>query len=169
MYRRKEFLEIGGYLDTCRFYPHPEGYMPLKMWMWGKYMAVHPGSWHIHGMYPRRYSIGKDETDAKIREYGGLSWGEHGLRNVLMVAYVLGGEKWIQLCADHLGVKRKDDKADRMIDSATVNVENYFDENGDPRKKFKYTLDEVLTALRRDRVMGMENWYNGIGVDPLGK
>ena len=168
MYRRQDFLDIGGYLDTCRFYPHPEGYMPLKMWLSGKSMVVHPESWHIHGMFPRSYSLNQDETQRKIKEYGGLSWGEHGLRNVLMVAYVLGGEKWINLCAAHLKVKRKDDKATRFLEDAVKTVEDHFELNGDPRKKFKFTLDEVLTSLRTGYVMGMEQWLPDIGVDPLG-
>lgn len=168
MYRRKDFLELGGYLNTCRFYPHPEGYMPLKVWMSGKFMAVHPESWHIHGMYPRSYGLNQDETQRKIKEYGGLSWGEWGLKNVLMVAYVLGGDKWAGLCVDHLGIKRKDEKASKLIDSAKSEVEEHFKYNPDIRKRFTYTLDEVLTAIRRNRVMGMENWLGNIGPDPLG-
>ncbi len=64
MYRTEDFLEVGGYFDGCRFYPHPEGYMPLKIWMFGKEMWVHQDSWHIHGMFHRHYERSGAETKA---------------------------------------------------------------------------------------------------------
>ncbi len=167
MYRLDEFLKIGGYLESCRFYPHPEGYMPLKMWMIGKRMVVHPGSWHLHGMYPRTYAANPIERDAKIKEYGGKSWHWHFQRNVLMVAKILGGDKWMRICYE--GHWSPSDKwmDSKIVKSALAAVETQDGELDWFYSHRKTTLDEILTTARKERILGMEKWYDAIGPDPL--
>ena len=169
MYRRKEFLDIGGYFEGCRYYPHPEGYMPLKMWLIGKRMMVHPDSWHLHGMYPRTYAANSIDRDAKIKEYGGHSWQWHGRRNVLMVAWILGGDKWMRICYDALWKPSDNWASSEIVQSALATVQ------GDDARTLQWfrahremSLDDVLTMARRERIPGMENWFDEIGKDPLG-
>jgi len=168
MYRLKEFLELGGYFNSCRFYPHPEGYMPLKVWMTGKTMVTHPLSWHIHGMYPRQYAVSAEEREGKIREYGGYSWHEHGMRNVLMIAYILGDEKWLNICYDALVKKHNPRRlpelktsAIEVVDSEPTKIRSWL------RNHQECSLDEVLINARKNRIAGLENWYDKIGRDPL--
>lgn len=203
MYRRKEFLELGGYFEGCRFYPHPEGYMPLKVWMTGQKVAIHPGSYHIHGMYPRSYKMSNqqkmldsingiltndvldlhekieeiklammydqpDEGEEKIKEYGGWSWSEHGVGNVFKIAYILGGDKWLDLC---YGVMIRKHGVRRLPQMKKLAVE-VVEESGEKdrlERMSEMTLDEVLTIARKQRIPGMENWFSKIGPDPLGE
>jgi len=167
MYRLDEFLKIGGYFEGARFYPHPEGYMPLKMWMTGKRMVVHPKSWHIHGMYPRTYAASPVERDAKIKEYGGYSWQQHFQRNVMMIALILGGEKWMKICHDAHWRPNLDWLEEDLVQSAVSTVESQAGELEWFYSHREMTLDEVLTMARRERILGMEKWYDGIGSDPL--
>jgi len=167
MYRKDEFLKLGGYFDGCRFYPHPEGYMPFKVWMNGKTVMAHPDSWHLHGMFPRKYSLSPIETMRKIDEYGGFSWHQHGMRNVLMIAYILGDAKWLKLCLQTLE-KRHSRKLCKLRRSAIQTV-RASGELKRLRDQQEMTLDEVLTKARKEHIMGMEQWYDGIGKDPLGK
>jgi len=194
MYRREEFLGLEGYFDECRFYPHPEGHMPLKVWMTGKKVVIHPHSYHIHGMYPRSYKFSNnttiltgvaailkeelgdgeklqkvremmfydspDEGQKKIDEYGGLSWSEHGIRNVLMVAYILGDVKWLDICCKYTGASGK-------LKQNAVEVVDATGQRERLRNKQIMTLDEVLTMARREKIPGMENWFDPIGDDPL--
>lgn len=201
MYRRDVFWKLGAYFEECRFYPHPEGYLPLKAKMLGYTVMVHPASWHIHGMYPRTYKQANKEkmvnivnnimmSDAsdkskleqirfglmynqpddgmkKIREYGGWSWSEHGARNVLMIAYILGDEKWLEICYEALVKKHGQRRLPQLKESAKETV----DKTGTRewlRNAQKFSLDEVLTTARKDRIEGMDNWFDKIGPDPLG-
>lgn len=212
MYRTGEFLDLGGYCDSCRFYPHPEGYVPIKYWMTGSSMWVHQDSWHIHGMFHRHYERREAENFAeqvryivnrgdivheqKIREirglfahadfnegvakraeYGGHSWNWHSRRNVLMIARILGGIKWVDICYEEMlkGWARNDAGKKEMKEirqSALVTTEK----DGDVtrlRNQQENTLDEVLAFARKskkgsmDRIWGMENWDKRIGVDPI--
>ena len=141
--------------------------MPLKVWMTGKTMVTHPLSWHIHGMYPRRYGLNQEEIKRKIEEYGGYSWHEHGMRNVLMVAYILGDEKWLNICYDTLTKKHNPPRLAELKQSAVETV----DKDGTRewlRNKQEYSLDEILIRARKERIPGMENWSDGVCKDPLG-
>ena len=164
MYRRQEFLDIGGYMDIARFYPHPEGYMPLKYQMAGKEVYVHLGSYHFHSYYPRTYSLGPAETMEKITEYGGFSWGEHGHMNVYKAAYILGEEKWAKICNQSFKECGSGNDEDKLM---VLAIEQAKPVREQLASKFIYTLDEVLTMARKDKIQGMENWFNPIGVDPL--
>jgi len=201
MYRLDEFLEIGAYFEGCRFYPHPEGYMPLKYWMTGRPAAIHPESWHIHGMFPRTYKMSNkqkiiegvagivrteledsekiqmireqlaydepDHGDAKIKEYGGWSWSEHGVMNVMKIAYILGGEKWLDICYSTMLKKHGRRRIPKLKEIAVEVVE----ESGERDRLLgmaECTLDEVLTNARRDGLPGMNHWYDPIGPDPKG-
>jgi hypothetical protein len=210
MYRTEDFLEVGGYFDECRFYPHPEGYMPLKIWMFGKEMWVHQDSWHIHGMFHRHYEqteavlLGErirfivnssdmtyeqklneirklysyedvDEGVAKRAEYGGKSWHWHGVRNVFMIAYILGGEKWLDICCAQSAKRNGEKFVEDIRESA---IETAFEERlkllSNPNLMFE-TIDDILIYARRSsrlgqeegHVWGMENWDKRIGEDPL--
>jgi len=201
MYRLNEFKKLGGYFDEARFYPHPEGYMPLKVWMTGKTVATHPESWHLHGMFPRSYSQANnhkiiemvkqistdegldaaerlryiqesllynqpEEVNIKIAEYGGYSWSEHGVMNVFKISYILGGKKWLEICYDAMMRKHGRRRLPTLKDLAVTVVE----ESGEKKKledQRHMTLDQALTKMRKDRVAGMENWFNAIGPDPL--
>ena len=165
MYRRKEFLDIGGYCDEARFYPHPEGYISLKYQMAGKEWYVHPGSYHFHSLYPRSYSLNPQETKTKIDEAGGYSWGEHGHMNVYKVAYILGGDKWANICNVSLKECGSRSDEDKLMKIAIEQVEPVKERLSD---KFIYSLDDVLTHARKEHIPGMENWLSPIGPDPLG-
>ncbi len=165
MYRRDEFLKLGGYFDEARFYPHPEGYMPLKVWMSGKQVYTHPLSWHLHGMYPRQYSQSKEETQAKIDEYGGLSWADHGMRNVFMVALILGDVKWLQICVQAFKDRKTKETLVKVAQSAINTVENS-GEYDRLHNLAEMSLDEVLINARKKKIPGMEHWFNKIGPDP---
>ncbi len=167
MYRRDEFWDLGGYFEGCRFYPHPEGYMPLKVWMSGKECRTHPDSWHIHGEPCRTYFGTGPERRKKIREYGGYSPVEHGWMNVMKIAYILGEEKWIDICKEALQFKHSvpDYKMQELYDLA---LEVATPEREKLAGKFKYTLDEILIMAREEEIPGMEKWDTRVGEDPLG-
>jgi len=200
MYRREVFWELKGYFDECRFYPHPEGYLPLKALQMGYTVISHPLSYHIHGMYPRSYKMDNnskkmaivdsvlksdvsdkdkleqirfalsysqpDEGMKKIKEYGNLSWSEHGARNVFMIGYILGDMKWLDICYEALLRKHGKRRLPMLRQSAIDTV----DATGTRewlRNEEKFTLDEVLIAARKEKIAGMENWFDKIGPDPL--
>jgi glycosyltransferase involved in cell wall biosynthesis len=166
MYRRNDFLDMGGYLDIARFYPHPEGYMPLKAWMMGKEVYIHPNSYHFHSMFPRKYSLNAAETTQKINEYGGFSWGEQGRMNIYKVAYILGEDKWLNICAKSIN-EESGGHADeeRLIALAKEQAKPVREQLVN---KFIYSLDDILTMARKEKIPGMENWFGPIGPDPLG-
>ena len=174
--------------------------MPLKFWMTGKEVVIHPRSYHIHGMYPRSYRQSNqikiielidgvmrmeiddatklirireslmynepDEGITKIQEYGGWSWSEHGTCNVMKIAYILGGEKWLGLVYGVLVKKHGIRRLPELRDLAVQVV----DDSGDRDRLLdqqEVTLDEVLTRARKEKIPGMEHWYDPIGPDPL--
>jgi glycosyltransferase involved in cell wall biosynthesis len=165
MYRTQDFLDIGGYCDACRFYPHPEGYMPLKMWMSGKEVYIHPGSYHFHSLFPRKYTLNNDETNTKIQEFGGYNWQEHGHMNIYKIAYILGEEKWTKICNTSLkecGSRHDEDKL------MGVAIEEAKPIRKELEGRFIYSLDDILTMARKEKIPGMEHWFKPIGKDPLG-
>ena len=177
MYRREEFWELGGYFSGTRFYPHPEGDLPLKMWLSGKECRTHPDAWHIHGEPCRGYFQTGPERRKKEREYGGYSTGEHGWMNVMKIAYLLGGEKWSSICREALQFKHRVPEY-KMEELYKVAVDCATPERERLEGKFKYSLDEVLTMARKTGIVGMEDkyhkgewvssgWDTRIGEDPL--
>jgi hypothetical protein len=167
MYRRREFLDLkGSGFEECRFYPHPEGFMPLKVWMTGGTCQFHPGAWHIHGMYSRTYAASEWEKKAKIKEYGGFTWSQHGARNVLMIAYILGGQKWFNICLEALR-KKHGDRRMKVVHESAVRNEEMHKMHDWLLSEAEMTLDEVLTMTRKNRILGMENWHKEIGPDPI--
>jgi len=166
MYRKDEFLKRGGYCDDARFYPHPEGLLPFLVGMTGQSVMVHPKSWHIHGMFPRKYSLNPAETKRKIDEYGGYSWHEHGIRNVLMVAYIVGGLKWLKICYNAIMYKSYPRRLPELRASAIETVDES-ERREMLLKQQEMTLDELLTRARKEHIPGMETWFKPIGKDPL--
>jgi hypothetical protein len=165
MYRKKDFLDIGGYCDAARFYPHPEGYMPLKLQMAGKEAYVHLGSYHFHSMFPRKYKVSEVEANTKIQEHGGYSWQEHGRMNIYKIAYILGEEKWAKICRKSIAEESGEHPGeDKLLELAIEQAKPIREELA---PKFKYTLEEVLTSARKEKLPGMENWFDPIGPDPL--
>jgi hypothetical protein len=166
MYHRKDFIDIGGYMDIARFYPHPEGYMPLKLQMAGKEAYVHLGSYHFHSMFPRKYQLNEVEGGAKRQEYGGYSWQEHGHMNIYKAAYILGEDKWLNICnksiKEESGGFPNEDTLVALAKEQAIPVREHLAD------KFIYDLDTVLTNARKERIPGMVNWFNPIGPDPLG-
>ena len=162
MYRRKEFWDLGGYFSGTRFYPHPEGDLPLKVWMSGKECHTHPDSWHIHGEPCRGYFQTGPERRKKIREYGGYSTGEHGWMNVMKIAYILGKEKWIDICRDALTFKHSIPEY-KMEELYKVSLDVATPERERLEGKFKYSLDEILIKGRKARIPGLVDNYNTKG------
>jgi hypothetical protein len=165
MYRTQDFLDIGGYCDACRFYPHPEGYMPMKMWMSGKEVYIHPGSYHFHSLFPRKYSLNNEEANTKIQEFGGYNWQEHGHMNIYKIAYILGEEKWTKICNTSLKECGSRHDEDKLMGVAIEEAKPIREQLSD---KFIYSLDSILTMARKEKIPGMEHWFKPIGNDPLG-
>jgi len=167
MYRLADFWELGGYFDGCRFYPHPEGYMPLKVWMSGMECVTHPDSWHLHGQPGRRFFQTGPERRKKVREYGGYDPTEHGWMNVLKIAYILGGDKWIDICQDALMYKHLTIRPEKMEEMYKLALKVAGPERKKLKPKFKYKLDDILIRARVEGIAGMEKWDARIGDDPL--
>jgi len=199
MYRTKDFLDCGGYCDEARFYPHPEGYMPLKLQMMGKEIFIHTNSYHFHSLFPRTYASSNhrkildningiidiemdlqekinniktalmfnepDEGHKKIEEYGGFSWGEHGHMNVYKIAYILGEDKWTSICNNSFKECGSGFNEDKLKEIAIEQVKETRNKLVD---RLIYSLDDILTMARKQKICGMENWFNPIGPDPLG-
>ncbi|MCK5614667.1 hypothetical protein KAR91_73055, partial [Candidatus Pacearchaeota archaeon] len=102
----------------------------------------------------------------KIREYGGYGPVEHGWMNVMKIAYILGEEKWIDICKEALQFKYSipDYKLQELYD---VSLEIATPERELLKEKFKYTLDEILIKARKEGIAGMGSWDSRIGEDPL--
>ena len=106
-----------------------------------------------------------DEGQRKMAEYGGWSWHEHGIRNVFMVAYILGDEKWLDICQKY--ISRKHGRKFEELRRSAVETVDATGQRERLRNRQQMSLDEVLTKARKDRIPGMENWFAFIGKDPL--
>ena len=98
--------------------------------------------------------------------------------NVMKIAYILGEEKWIDICRDALQYKHNipDYKMQELYD---VSLEVATPEREKLAGKFKYTLDEILIQARTSEFPGMmdhydrdgnltySGWDTRIGEDPL--
>jgi glycosyltransferase involved in cell wall biosynthesis len=77
--RRKEFLDCGGYPQGQRVYGGGEPYLDTKYWMLGSTSMMDPEALVYH------LSAGR-----------GYAWHNNDLIfNMLLVSYILGGEKWM--------------------------------------------------------------------------
>lgn len=166
-FRTKEFLDSRGYHPACRFYPHPEGYLPLKYLMLGKRVMVNPDCFHFHSNHPRNYGTQiKDGYIIKINNEDYKLVGQDFLiRNAMLCAYTLGGDKWIDILKEswlERGTKKY------VIDGIYEEVkQTATEERKWVEQNAKYTLDEVLINARKNKVAGMEDWLDAIGSDPL--
>ena len=80
---RREFLErVGGWPEELRVYGGGEQWISLLCWMLGGECWVHPGTYLYHLADRRGYSDGTNETH---------------FFNKCLVAYALGGEKWLNV------------------------------------------------------------------------
>ncbi len=77
--KRKQFLEYRGYPYAQRVYGGGEPYLDTKWWMVGSHSLCDPNSLVYHLSAGRGYSFQQDDL----------------IFNMLLVSYVLGGEKWI--------------------------------------------------------------------------
>ena len=86
--------------------------------------------------------------------------------NVMKIAYILGEEKWIDICREALQFKHNvpDYKMQELYDVA-LSVATPERERLEGR--FKYTLDEILVKARLEGIAGMDSWDTRIGKDPL--
>lgn len=77
--RRDEFLEVGGYPLAQRVYGGGEPYLDTKYWMLGKTSMMDPRALVYHLSAGRGYNWHSDDL----------------LHNMLLVSYILGGQKWM--------------------------------------------------------------------------
>ncbi len=144
IFHKEEFLWINGYNEACRYYPHPEGYIDLKYWMFGRECWLEPRAFHYHSLYPRNY--GAPPVD--------MPWHDHTIRNVMICAYTLGGEEWLdKVYSEWLSRKAKPEVLDKLKASA---IERAKDEREWILNNAVRTLDETLLYLHKEGIKGME-------------
>ncbi len=159
VFNREEFLKLRGYHPACRFYPHPEGYLPLKYWMFDRECWAHPMAYHFHSNYPKGgmktgyKTIEGLSIDIKGDPYR-LVGGDHLIRNAMLTAYTLGGESWIQRIHDHWSKKvRSMYVLNGIRDNAILVAQEEREWILDNAHR---TLDEVLENLHKMKVKGIE-------------
>jgi len=156
MVRREEFLKLHGYHSECRGYPHPEGYVPLKYWMFDYECWSMPKAFHIHSNYPRSYGVAPKvniEMDGKSYRLVG---NDNLIRNAMICAYTLGGGEWIDKVWNEWhsrgGNSRILDGIKVSALKATSKERKWIQDNA------KHTLDEILDELYRREIRGMESY-----------
>jgi len=155
MFNREEFLKLHGYHSECRFYPHPEGYLPLKYWMFEREVWLHPRAFHFHSIYPRNYGskIKEGFTILVDGEPYRLVGNDNLLRNAMICAFTLGGKEWSQKIYDFWLPKIRSQAVLSGIkeDAERVAAEerNWILNNA------TYTLNEVLIDLHKRCVNGV--------------
>ena len=167
-FRRQEFLDSHGYHPECRYYPHPEGYLPLKYLMLGKRVHCKPDCFHFHSNYPRNYGT-KIKSEPVVIDIKGdpytLMGQDNLIRNAHLCAYTLGGDKWLKILTDSWLTKVASQYVVKGIaEDAKIAAQG---ERKWVEANAKYTLDEVLTQARKDKIAGMSDWLPAIGEDPL--
>ncbi len=119
--------------------------------------------------------VDSDEGAAKRAEYGGHSWHWHGLRNVFMIAYILGGEKWLNICCAEAEKRNQRELTDIRESAYETAFEERLNLLSNPNLVYE-TLDDILMKARVSnkyrahelgRIWGMENWDDRIGEDPI--
>jgi len=166
-YRREEFLSLRGYNPNCMYYPHPEGYLPLKYLMFDKRVMAYPECIHYHSNYPRNYGNKMREEPFRIMIKGdpyAIVGQDHLIRNSHICAVTLGGERWLKILTDSWLQKVASKYVVEGIAEDARNVAQ--SEREWVEKNAKFTLDEVLIRARKDKVAGMERWPTDIlGLD----
>jgi glycosyltransferase involved in cell wall biosynthesis len=148
---RDRFIKSRGYHMGCRGYPHPEGYLPLKSWMLDQECWIHPKAFHYHSLYPRNYG---PQVDINIDGHQ-LVGNDFLIRNAMICAYTLGGDKWLDKIYNEWLKYRgaKQHVLDLIKKHALASI-------GEERKwildNAVYTLDEVLIQLQLNGVKGVE-------------
>lgn len=158
---RKEFLKLRGYHPACRFYPHPEGYLPLKYWMFDREVWLHPQAFHFHSNYPRNYGTKIHEgltIDIKGDPYKVVG-NDHCIRNAMICGYTLGGEAWLQHIYDYWSKKVRSKYVLNGIKEDARRVSE--DERQWILDNAHWTLDETLQRLHDIKVKGTEVLANG--------
>jgi hypothetical protein len=167
LFKRDELLELHGYHPKCQYYPHPEGYLPLKYLMFGRTVWGVPQAYHFHSVYRVPGSHGKPEWKIPIKDdtYT-LRGGAFHTCNAMICAYTLGGDKWLDLMYDAWSKEIRSGYVLKGIkEYAKTEAE---EEHNWVMNNMEKSLDEVLTEARKNKVKGMSDWFNGIGRDPLG-
>lgn len=167
-FRREEFLDSRGYHSAARYYPHPEGYLPLKYLMLGKRVVCRPDCFHFHSNYPRNYGS-KIKNDPVVINIKGdpypLMGQDNLIRNSHLIAYTLGGDKWLKILTESWLNK----VASRyVVEGIAIDAKIAAEEEREWILKNQVkTLDEVLIEGRKNKVAGLEDWFLPIGDDPL--
>ena len=167
LFKTRELIELRGYHPKCQFYPHPEGYLPLKYLMMGRQPWAVPKAFHLHSVYRNPGSHGKPRWDIEIRgDPHSLVGNDHLICNAMICAYTLGGEKWLNILYDSWAQKMRSKYILKGIrDYARGEAE---EEYNWVQNNMEHTLDEVLIDARKNKIKGMENWFKEISPDPLG-
>jgi len=168
-FRRREFLDSRGYHPGCMYYPHPEGYLPLKYLMLGKRVMCRPDCFHFHSNYPRNYGSKIKNEPVVINIKGDpypLMGQDNLIRNAHLVAFTLGGDRWLNILTESWLTK----VASRyVVEGIAADARVAATEEREwMEKNAVKTLDEVLIEGRRNRIAGLEDWpTNILGDDPL--
>lgn len=168
LFDTRELLKLRGYHPECQYYPHPEGYVPLKYLMFGRQPWGDPRAYHFHSVYrnPNAQGRGRWEITIKGDNYA-LVGQDHLICNAMICAYTLGGEKWLGILYDSWYSKiRSKYVLNGIREYAKIHAQ---EEHEWVQDNAEYTLDEVLIKARVSRIDGMENWYSRVGDDPLGR
>lgn len=156
IFNREEFLKLRGYHPACRFYPHPEGYLPLKYWMFDREVWLHPKAYHFHSNYPRNYgSKIKEGLTIQIRgDPYRLIGNDNLIRNAMICSYTLGGEPWIQRVYEYWSKRvRSKYVLNGIREDARASAEEEYQWILD---NAHHTLDEVLQDLHQRKTRGVE-------------
>ena len=84
----------------------------------------------------------------------------------MKIAYILGEDKWIDICREALQHKHRVPDY-KMKELYELSLEVATPEREKLEKKFKHTLDEILIKARVEEIVGMSNWDSRMGEDPL--
>jgi len=168
LFKTQELLDFRGYHPQCRYYPHPEGYLPLKYLMMGRQPWAVPKAYHLHSVYRNPSAQGRQTWEIEIRgDSHSLVGIDHLICNAMNCAYTLGGEKWLDILYDSWAPKIRSKYILKGIREHARKVSE--EERKWIINNCEYTLDEVLIEARKNRVDGMENWLSQVGDDPLSR
>jgi len=168
LFKTEELLELRGYHPKCQYYPHPEGYLPLKYLMMGRQVWAEPNAYHLHSVYRNPNSMGKPEWRIPIDDdFHNLVGNDHLICNAMICAYTLGGDKWLDIVYDTWAKKMRSKYVLKGIKAYAKSEAE--EEYNWVQNNMEHTLDEILIKARKDRIKGMENYPTELlGEDPLG-
>ncbi|GAH71025.1 unnamed protein product, partial [marine sediment metagenome] len=66
MFKTKDLLDYRGYHPKCQYYPHPEGYLPLKYQMLGREVWAVPQAFHLHSVFRNQNPHGRQTWEIPI-------------------------------------------------------------------------------------------------------